>query len=356
MINQQLLDFIRKQLQEGVEKNKITNDLLTNGWVVGDIEEAFRTINIGVPAPEHLDRIAADHLSAHSKFRDRIIKISIFLVYILCFLTYLFYVVDFDTLKYGLSFSIYNSMEFFVFGGIAIFFLLDLIFLHVVIKTFFKKKKIAFLWLSIFIILNLITGFIVGLVGAISQTADKPVIYLYPTTVEKVQVKLDYNGNIIADYPSYDPIQKGWTVTAYPDGKIINSDGKEYSYLFWEGEPYKNPNYDLSTGFVVKGEDTVKFLQEKLSQFGLTPKEFNEFIVYWYPKMKNNKYNLIHFAGKEYTDLAPIVITPKPDSDLRVFMVYKPLNKMIEVTPQEIKPFTRHGFTVVEWGGTELPK
>ncbi|HAE36752.1 TPA: hypothetical protein DCX66_03710 [Candidatus Nomurabacteria bacterium] len=184
--------------------------------------------------------------------------------------------------------------------------------------------------------------------------AYKPVIYLYPTQTKNVKVELDYKGKLIADYPAYDYSQKGWAVTAYPDGKIINGDGKEYSYLFWEGESSTPINYDLSTGFVVKGEDTVSFLQETLSKIGLTPKEYNEFIVYWYPKMKDNKYNLIHFADKQYTDTAPLTITPGPDSMLRVFMVFKQLNRGIEVKPQEIKSFNRTGFSVIEWGGTEL--
>lgn len=184
----------------------------------------------------------------------------------------------------------------------------------------------------------------------------KPIIYLYPTQTQNIKVELDYKGKLIADYPAYNYFMKGWSITAYPDGKIINTDGKEYSYLFWEGKPSIPTNYDLSTGFVVKGEDTISFLQDTLSKIGLTPKEYNEFIVYWYPKMKDNKYNLIHFADKQYTDTAPLVVTPKPDSMLRVFMVFKPLDKEINIKSQEIKPFERRGFSVVEWGGTEFNK
>ena len=88
---------------------------------------------------------------------------------------------------------------------------------------------------------------------------------------------------------------------------------------------------------------------------GITPKEYNEFIVYWMPKMQDNRYNLIHFASKEgYDDHARLTIEPKPDSILRVFMAYKRLEEKREVKAQEIKPFVRNGFTVVEWGGTEL--
>jgi hypothetical protein len=113
-------------------------------------------------------------------------------------------------------------------------------------------------------------------------------------------------------------------------------------------------DYDFSSGFVVAGKDTAAFLRKTLKEFGLTPKEYNEFIVYWLPKMENNEYNLVHFAGKEYTDIAPLTIEPKPDSLLRVFMVFKPIDAMIDIPPQKIASFTRKGFTVIEWGGSEV--
>ncbi len=179
------------------------------------------------------------------------------------------------------------------------------------------------------------------------EVEKKPVIYLYPSAKTDITVKLDYNGELITTYPEYNGL---WQVTAYPDGKIINkADQKEYSYLFWEGK--SNSDYDFSKGFVVKGEDTAQFLQEKLSEMGLLPREYNEFIVYWLPQMQNNAYNLIAFQGDVYTDNAKLLITPQPDSLLRVFMAYKPLDKAVEIESQTLKPFARNGFTVVEWGG-----
>ena len=67
--------------------------------------------------------------------------------------------------------------------------------------------------------------------------------------------------------------------------------------------------------------------------------------------MKDNPYNLIHFAGESYTKTAPLTISPKEDSLLRVFMVFKALQ---EVKAQTFEPFERKGFTVVERGGSEL--
>ncbi len=181
--------------------------------------------------------------------------------------------------------------------------------------------------------------------------AYKPVIYLYPEQQQETEVKLDLKGQFFCTYPAYND---GWRVIAEPDGTLINlDDEKEYSYLFWEGGT-DYPDWDLSRGFVVKGEDTRGFLQLKLAEMGLTPEEYNEFIVYWLPHMEKNQYNLIHFAGKEYDETARLEITPQPDSILRVFMVYKPLEEPVKIQEQRIKSFARKGFTVVEWGGTEM--
>ncbi len=178
--------------------------------------------------------------------------------------------------------------------------------------------------------------------------AEKPVIYLYPQQPMEVFVQLDFNGELMFTYPEYND---GWEVTAYPDGTII-SGGEEYSYLFWEG--YSEAEYDLSEGFVVRGEDTEEFLVETLRHLGLAPKEYNEFIVYWLPRMMHNPYNLITFQNEAYTDGAQLNITPAPDSVLRVFMVFKALDEEIEIEPQQLDTFERSGFVVVEWGGLEV--
>ncbi|MDR1410457.1 MAG: hypothetical protein LBJ12_09435 [Oscillospiraceae bacterium] len=52
---------------------------------------------------------------------------------------------------------------------------------------------------------------------------------------------------------------------------------------------------EFARGWCVSGSDTAAFLQKKLAQLGLTPKEYDEFIVYWLPLMQDNPYNLITF-------------------------------------------------------------
>ena len=177
----------------------------------------------------------------------------------------------------------------------------------------------------------------------------KPVVYLYPEAETEVTVRLEYKGRLTCVYPAPDP-DGAWRVTARPDGTLTDKQGREYSYLFWEGASDETLP-DFSRGFVVRGSDTAAFLREKLAYMGLTPREYNEFIVYWLPRMQGNPWNLIAFQGKNYTDSAPLAVTPRPDSVLRVFMAYRPLNAPVSVLPQELTPFVRKGFTLVEWGG-----
>ena len=186
-----------------------------------------------------------------------------------------------------------------------------------------------------------------------STIAKKPVIYLYPEEKTDVSVDLDFNGNLSYTYPY--TTDGHWEVTADTDGTLTNkADGLEYSYIFWEGVTDQF-TADFSQGFCVKGKDSTKFLQTILPKMGLTPKEYNEFIVYWAPLMEENEYNLISFQTKNYEQNAPLHINPAPDSMLRVYMAYKPLTSPVDIEPQTFEPFKREGFTVVEWGGCVVP-
>ncbi len=70
--------------------------------------------------------------------------------------------------------------------------------------------------------------------------------------------------------------------------------------------------------------------------------------------MEQNPYNLISFQTGNYTDHVWLTVTPEPDSILRVFMAWKPLESPVEIPAQDLPAFQRTGFTVVEWGGAEV--
>lgn len=186
--------------------------------------------------------------------------------------------------------------------------------------------------------------------------ARAPVIYLYPEQKTEVNVKLVLNGKLTTTYLLYDN-DLGRNVTATPEGIITDSKGREYSYLFWEGDIAITP--DLSSGFCIKGEDTAAFLEKSLKQLGLTDIEADAFIMYWLPLMEESKYNVITFQTAAYEDVSGLKIDPKPDTVIRVNMLWYPVNTYVDMKPQDldvINPSERKGFTVVEWGGEKYRK
>ena len=181
------------------------------------------------------------------------------------------------------------------------------------------------------------------------NAAYKPVIYLYSEVETEVSVKLNLDGKLTCTYPTYNA---GWKVTAAPDGTLTDVNGQIYNYLYWEGET--NAQWDMTDGFCIKGEDTAAFLEDALEKLGLNRKEANEFIVYWLPLMEQNPYNIISFQTDIYTDAAELQIDPAPDTMIRVFMAWKAADSFVELPEQELTAPERSGFTVVEWGGTEI--
>ena len=77
-------------------------------------------------------------------------------------------------------------------------------------------------------------------------------------------------------YPRFNG-KSTWNVYAEPNG-VIKIKDKTYPYLFWEVESYDLS--EINEGFVVKGEDAEKFLEEKLKILGLNDKESTDFITY----------------------------------------------------------------------------
>ncbi len=208
----------------------------------------------------------------------------------------------------------------------------------------FIKSRPMFFWFDPF-------GRLIGFQGTQYLPAaecGKPVIYLYPEKTTDVSVQLAPQGGFTKSEPAYDG---GWSVRATPKSELTNlKDGKTYPYLFWEGRGglYETPKQ----GFVVAQKDVHGFLIEKLSAFGLNAQERADFLEFWEPRMTGSPYYFVTFLGNRAMDaLAPMNVTPKPDTIIRVLMDFQPLEKPVPVQSYEIHTPARRGFTVVEWGG-----
>ncbi len=208
----------------------------------------------------------------------------------------------------------------------------------------------------------LIMVIVVMLAMYVYTSAQKPIIYLYPESTTEVNVSLGNPELLTCSYPKYNE-KTGWSVIADPTGNleymVDGGQARNLYALYWEGKS-KNNKCIHDDGFIVKGEDTAYFLEEKLGILGLNERETEEFIVYWLPQMESNKYNYIRFESMEEIDEnMPLNITPRPDTTIRVMMDWcsisseRKANKLKErISEQELTTPVRTGFVAVEWGGS----
>ena len=179
-----------------------------------------------------------------------------------------------------------------------------------------------------------------------TSVEEKPVIYFYPEAEAEVTVRLWAPEMLTVSYPEY---------SADTDGTLVCG-GREYPYMYYE---FKEPVGFGGEGFVVPGEASAAFLEEKLGAMGFTQTEQAEFITYWLPRLAVNDCNRIEFlTGADVDALMPLEITPAPDNILRVHMLFAACDASLaaELPPQDLPVLTRTGFTVLEWGGSELDR
>ncbi|MFA5157678.1 MAG: hypothetical protein WC451_00600 [Patescibacteria group bacterium] len=173
----------------------------------------------------------------------------------------------------------------------------------------------------------------------------KPVIYLYPEKNTEVSVKV--GADIRISEPAYNG---GWKVSASPSGKLTLG-GQIYDSLYWEGTGWgKYPA--VTSGTVVETFRVAEVITNQLKYMGLNNKEIADFKEFWLPKMPASPFvRLTWFGTEEMDELAPIAVSPKPDSSIRVFLDFQGLDSKETITSQILPKYQRVGFTLVEWGG-----
>ena len=179
----------------------------------------------------------------------------------------------------------------------------------------------------------------------------KPVIYLYPSKPMDISVQLNLKeSQFTTVYPKFNG-KNTWNVHAKPNGDIFIKD-KVYPYLFWEADSYNSQ--ETNEGFLVREESAEKFLEEKLDILGLNEKEKTDFITFWLPVLLRNKLSLCSFQTQKFFDKIKLNVTPKPDSLIRVFLTIKKLDNPVNIKEQKLESVERKGFTIVEWGGSNI--
>ena len=191
----------------------------------------------------------------------------------------------------------------------------------------------------------------------IKTTTRKPVIYLYPEKEMDISVQLDIDltkHKFTTIYPKFNKENNTWNVHAKPNGDIQLNDknDKTYPYLYWEADSYLTE--DMNEGFIINEENAESFLEEKLKILGLNDKESTDFITYWLPVLLKNKLSLCSFQSKKYFNEKKLIVTPKPDTMIRIFLCIKKIEAPINIKEQKLEKNERKGFTVIEWGGSNF--
>lgn len=206
----------------------------------------------------------------------------------------------------------------------------------------------------------------------------KPVVYLYPEIPTEVTVKFLSKMQLTTNIPTY---HDGWKVKAYPNGELQDlqpqftdcskiegthkgleyaptaCESNSYPYLYWSGNSVYNTYPKAKGGWIVSRDEVATFLDTKLVEMGLNLKERSDMEDFWIEHLLSQNapfYRISFFQNAEMNELAPMDISPKPDTVYRIFLDYDVLSskpELGELKPQNLQTLVRNGFTVVEWGG-----
>jgi hypothetical protein len=176
----------------------------------------------------------------------------------------------------------------------------------------------------------------------------KPADYFYPKEKTNIHFDVKPQGEFTYTLPQYQT--GGWDFTALPNGNLLYQE-KNYPYIYWDAAIPNNLITKPQSGYVVTYDNLSGSLTALLPKLGLNQRETSDFTAYWIKQLPKSKYYFIGVIPESQINiLAPISISPTPESLLRVSLYFQTLNEKINVPAPQFKPFVRKGFTVIEWG------
>ena len=175
--------------------------------------------------------------------------------------------------------------------------------------------------------------------------ARKPNIYLYPSTTQRISVRLLFpsGGRILKGEPEYG---SGWLVDVDPGGRI----NQQYDYLFYEAQ---TPDcYQYESGWIVQRDNVAEFFRHALTSAGFKGREVSDFLEYWTPRLQSNQSYAVFPQQNELLDnLIALDVVPKPQTALRLFFVIRSAQASdAGLRKPVLHTIERRGFVLAEWG------
>ncbi|MFT7522109.1 MAG: hypothetical protein ACI9MC_004261 [Kiritimatiellia bacterium] len=179
------------------------------------------------------------------------------------------------------------------------------------------------------------------------ETADKPNLYLYPTsdTPTSVVIEADPRQRIFESMPAYND---GWHGVAHPDG-TFTSDGERAPFLFYEITllPKHRDLMQRDQGYCVAGEGAVQTMADILGQYGFNGRERRDFVDGWRDDLP---------IAASYTVYPQLHVDPMATLHIEPALPVHRLWLRVEdgaqcqATPPIVVPFDRSDAHGVEWG------
>lgn len=146
--------------------------------------------------------------------------------------------------------------------------------------------------------------------------AKKPNIYLYPETETEITVTFEKPEYLTSSIPDY---RGAWTVTASPDGKLTDTVGNSYGYLFY-GALVKKKAFQTEEGFLIPADNRDETFRRILTAYGFNEQETADFIEYWSDYLKGGTDYLMYPMMTDGVDAAmPVSFSVNPDSITRIW-------------------------------------
>lgn len=258
MINQQLLDFIKKQIEQGVNRETITKELLGNGWNSEDIEEAFKVSENPISSTSfYNNNLPPIQIKKHS-------KIKIFLIILIFILL--------------------------IGGSFAYCFRSSLVNLPIIVKLFMNKEVVEIQKTQNEIetpdkeINNELTGV-------------KDLTINYYNKINFVDIikedflnPLNFGKNIYLDGHDKPTENKSYLL----GGTRVASNWKEYIFFFWANGSKEDRTAD--------GSDFIKIEIADISDMTVASKKFSE-VYKTYIEQTPEQYTTKPTIVEKYTDL-----------------------------------------------------
>lgn len=196
---------------------------------------------------------------------------------------------------------------------------------------------------------NMVSSLFQNIKTALGIGCYKPNIYIYGADGQLVRVIFGAPGLVVISDPYYDPAV-GWSVIAENDGTLWDDSGESYEYLFYESVTERDM-FNTEEGFYISADRRSEDFRTILSEYGFNQAEVDDFVEFWDEKLEKGKEYLMYPQYTATVDSAmPITITPAPDNICRIWFVFEEY-KQQDYKEEQIIPFARDGYSVVEWGG-----